>query len=252
MNSLTQPRSGGTTSTRGPVLAVASLVCGILGLVGSVAVVGGMIALVGLVLGALHLRKRVDARGLGWTGVWLSVVGMAASVGFAVFYAVALPQMMAGLQRGASVGFAQWEGKPAPDLEVARLDGSRLKLSDLKGRRVVLDFWATWCGPCVKEIPHFARLQREVGEEALVIVGLSREDRAVLKKFVEKNDVPYAVASVADLDLPEPYAGVQAIPTTFFLDEAGVIQRVAVGYHDFDALKEYAMGSGPAVPPPTP
>jgi len=226
---------------------MASLVLGILGLVGSVVVLGALLAFVGLVLGLVHLRRSANARSMGWAGVSFSIVGILCSVGFAAFYALALPRMMTGLEHGSgAVGYGAWVGKPAPDFEVTKLDGTRLKLSDLRGKRVVLDFWATWCGPCVMEIPHLAKLQLENGGETLSVVGLSQEDRVVLKKFTETHDVPYSIASVSEVDLPEPYASIRSIPTTFFIDESGILRDVVVGYHDFDALKRLALGEGEA------
>ncbi len=237
--------SSGTrrTGSRTPRLALASLVLGILGLVGSVVVFGSILAFVGLALGVTHLRRSNQARAMGWAGVSFSLAAMVCSFGFAAFYVRMLPQMVAGLEQGTgSGGYAAWVGKPAPDFEVTQLDGTRLKLSDLRGQRVVLDFWATWCGPCVMEIPHFAKLHREHASESLTILGLSREDRVVLKKFVETHDVPYTVASVENVELPEPYAGVRSIPTTFFIDASGTVQEVLVGYHDFESLKRLALG----------
>ncbi len=232
-----------------PRLALASLILGGIGLAGSVAVVGGALALVGLVAGVVHLRTNRQARAMGWVGVGFSSLAVLGSVAFAVFYMAVLPGMMPGGGRQHRTrGHEGWVGREAPDFEVARLDGSRMKLSDFRGRRVVLDFWATWCGPCVMEVPHLARLQREIGEDALVVIGLSREDRVVLKKFADKRDVPYPIASIEHADISEPYASVRAYPTTFFIDDSGVIRDVVVGYHDFDALRRLAVPAGNTTP----
>jgi peroxiredoxin len=238
--------SSGTTpgGSRTPRLALASLILGILGLAGSVVVFGSILAFVGLALGATHLRRSRQARAMGWAGVSFSLAAMVCSFGFAAFYVRMLPQMVAGIQQGpGSAGYAAWVGKLAPDFEVTKLDGTRLKLSDLRGQRVILDFWATWCGPCVMEIPHFSKLHREHGRDSLTVLGLSREDRVVLKRFVETHDVPYAIASVENVELPEPYGAIRSIPTTFFIDASGTIQEVVVGYHDFEALKRSALGT---------
>lgn len=242
----TSPASAGPSSDRGvlPGLAIASLVLGILGTLLSVVLVGAFLGLVGLVLGALHLARRKDARRLAWSGVGLSALGVLATAGFFALYTVSLRQITGGqpggIVRTGGPEFSEWHGKPAPDFEVPLLDGSSLRLADLRGKRVVLDFWATWCPPCVREIPHFSRIHREVSTNDLVIVGISSEDRAVLKPFVQAKDVPYPVASSVNRSLPEPFSQVAAIPTTFFLDRRGRIQHVAVGYHDYATLLEHA------------
>jgi len=227
-------------------LAVASLVLGILAFLGGILIVGAAFGILGLILGIVHLlRRNAGRRGLAWLGVLLSVFGIAASVAVTV---IALPHMRevwknmrdaVVAQRGGDSALDQWQGVLAPDFSVTTLDGKTIKLSELKGKRVVLDFWATWCPPCVKEIPHFIRLRNEASPDELVIVGISSEDAATLKAFVKKKGVNYPIAS-AD-DLPPPYRDVTGIPTTFFIDRQGVIQNVFVGYHDFDELKTHAL-----------
>jgi peroxiredoxin len=118
------------------------------------------------------------------------------------------------------------------------MEGNEIILSQLKGKRVVLDFWATWCPPCKKEIPHFIMLANEVKSDNLVIIGISSEDKSVLKNFIEKTGINYPIAS-AD-DLPLPFAQISSVPTTFFIDRNGIIQNVLVGYHDYDTLKANA------------
>jgi peroxiredoxin len=137
--------------------------------------------------------------------------------------------------------FDAWQGVLAPDISVTTLEGKTLKLSELKGKRVVLDFWATWCPPCRKEIPHFIELANGASPDELVIIGISSEDADTLKAFVKKNGINYPIA-LAD-DLPSPYSDVTGIPTTFFIDRQGVIQDVLVGYHDFNQLKSRALAT---------
>lgn len=227
-----------------PGLAVASLVLGILALASSVIVVGALLALPGLILGALHLRRRRDARVMGWSGVWLSILALVASGGFLTLYVVGVRHMAASQMGGGTTDYTQWHGKPAPELELTTLDGSPLRLSELKGRRVIVDFWATWCGPCVMEIPHFIQLQQEHSTNDLVIVGISAEDRAVLKPFASARSMNYPVASSMGQELPAPFDRIRAIPTTFFLDREGNIEEVVVGYHDYDSLKAKATRGG--------
>ncbi|MFN7141791.1 MAG: redoxin domain-containing protein, partial [Limisphaerales bacterium] len=222
-------------------LATASLILGILAVVFSLFLIGGVLGLVGLILGAVYLAKRRPPRTMAWWGVGLSLLSIVATVGFGSLYYFGYKEFRDALVNASSSSTGSptaWAGVLAPDLTVTTLDGETIQLSDLKGKRVILDFWATWCGPCVKEIPHFIELVKENSRDELVIVGISKEDVETLKPFVEKHGINYPIAS-AD-NLPSPYGDVTAIPTTFFIDRNGVIQSVLVGYHDLTSLRQHA------------
>jgi peroxiredoxin len=239
-------------------LAVASLVLGLLAFLSGILIVGAAFGILGLILGVVHLfRRNAGRRGLAWLGVLLSVIGIAASVAVVAVLLPHLPEAWKQIREAVtsaqradgSSTFDAWEGVLAPDFSVTTLDGKTIKLSELKGKRVVLDFWATWCPPCRKEIPHFIKLANEASPDELVIIGISSEDADTLKAFVKKNGINYPIAS-AD-ELPSPYTDVTGIPTTFFIDRRGVIQNVLVGYHDFDQLKAHALATD-AVSEPKP
>jgi peroxiredoxin len=238
MEGMTQqppPLSG--VSPRGG-LAVTSLVLGILAACFSFLLVGIVLGLIGLVLGVVHLRRSRPSKAMAWWGVGLSVFGLAASVGFGAFYFYAYKRIETVTQ-APDEDLAAWEGVAAPDFTFVSLDGKKAALSEFRGKRVVLDFWATWCGPCQKEMPHFIRLVNDASSNELVVVGISSEDEATLRPFVQRKGITYPVASASKL--PEPYGSVRAIPTTFFIDRQGVIQNVLVGYHDFAALRSHAL-----------
>lgn len=240
------PPVSGPGPQHGVGLAIATLVLGVLALCTSPILVGGVFGLAGLITGVLHLSRRGSARAMALSGTVLSGVAVLASVVLGIAYASWLGSLwdriatQAGSATPPAPGFDSWEGVKAPDLTVQTLEGQRIKLSELRGRRVILDFWATWCPPCVREIPHFARLHKETSRDQLVIVGVSDEDEDTLRQFLQKQQVPYTVGRAAE-PLPPPYANVTAIPTTFFIDRNGILQSVVVGYHDYDHLKKLAL-----------
>ena len=221
-------------------LAVSSLVLGILAVVLSLFLVGAILGLVGLVLGVLHLRRPHAPRGMAGWGVALSGLAIVASAGFGLVYYAAY-QAVEEMMVAGEVDLSVWEGVIAPDITVKSLDGETIQLSQLRGTRVILDFWATWCGPCVMEIPHFVQLVNEIPPEDLAIVGISSEDEATLRPFVKSHGINYPIVS-ADLSIP-PYSLVQAIPTTFVIDRNGVIQSVLLGYHDLTRLRALATAA---------
>jgi thiol-disulfide isomerase/thioredoxin len=114
----------------------------------------------------------------------------------------------------------------APDFKVDDLDGKPLSLSASRGKVILLNFWATWCGPCRAEIPDLIELQKKYGDH-LQIIGLDvdDDDAAEVKKFVEKNGINYPVG-MATNEIRVLYGGVAALPTSFVLDDQGrVVQK---------------------------
>jgi peroxiredoxin len=228
-------------------LAISSLVLGIVALFLSLIVVGIFFGVAGLILGAMHIFNKRGPTAMAWWGLTLSSIAIIASIGLGLVYWRGFNLAKTYFQ-SVTKNFQQentendpsrWEGVVAPDISVTTLDGQTINLSQLKGKRVVLDFWATWCGPCVSEIPHFNKLYQETSRQDLVIVGISQEDQATLKSFVKRKAVAYPIASATGL--PSPYGDVQTFPTTFFIDRNGVIQSVAVGARDFTQLKTAAL-----------
>jgi peroxiredoxin len=217
--------------------AVTALVLGLVSIGLSIVLVGGLIAMAGLAFGLAHLLRRPgQPRGMAVAGLVLSFVGFVASAGFGVLYYVAFDRVMNSIADGS--GASEWIGKESPDFTVTTIDGQIFKLSDFRGRRVVVDIWESWCGPCIQEIPHFNELRTSVAEDDLALIGISGEKESVLKPILGKHKMIYPIAS--SKDLPAPYSDANTIPTTFFIDRNGIIQTVLVGYHSFDVLKQHS------------
>ncbi|WP_370459154.1 TlpA disulfide reductase family protein [Aggregicoccus sp. 17bor-14] len=120
-------------------------------------------------------------------------------------------------------------GTRAPGFTLRTLDGGTLSLAQLRGRPVVLTFWAPWCAVCKAETPNLARLQRLAGERAHVVsVAVAYPGEEAVRRFVREQEVQGAVG-LGDDALQEAY-GVSALPTTLFLGEDGRVRHAAVGY----------------------
>ncbi|MBI3884965.1 MAG: TlpA family protein disulfide reductase [Opitutae bacterium] len=122
--------------------------------------------------------------------------------------------------------------RAAPAWSIKDLDGRDITAASLKGKVVVVDFWATWCGPCVTEIPGYVALQKKYGPEGLVIIGVSEDQGAkgpdLVRKFARQHGINYTLA-MDDGQISEAFGGFDAIPTTFLIDRAGNIRHSKVG-----------------------
>ena len=123
----------------------------------------------------------------------------------------------------------------APDFTLKDLDGNDLKLSDYRGKVVVLDFWATWCPPCRKGIPDFVEMQEKYGEDKFVIIGINldqgkeSEVLPMVTEFSEKYKINYPVV-MHNQEVVYAYGGIRSIPTTFVLDKEGKVRQGVQGW----------------------
>jgi len=117
----------------------------------------------------------------------------------------------------------------APDFTLESLDGKSVRLSDLRGKAVLLNFWATWCVPCKIEMPWLVELQSEYGPQGLQIVGVAMDDSSKedIAEFAKKMGVNYPVL-IGKNDVADAYA-VPAMPESFFIDRDGRIVDKIIG-----------------------
>lgn len=127
---------------------------------------------------------------------------------------------------------SRMEARPAPDFELAAVDGSRMRLSELRGRVVVVNFWATWCMPCRVEIPMLRSIYSDLKPEGLVVLGITQESPAQVAPFVREHEMNYPVLYDADGTVAESY-GIQGYPTVVIVDREGSIHSFTTGLNFF-------------------
>jgi peroxiredoxin len=128
-------------------------------------------------------------------------------------------------------------GAKAPDFELKTLAGDTVKLSDLKGKKVMLNFWATWCPPCKAEMPAMEEFHKEAGED-IVILAVNIDPHLDVKAFVDENKITFPIPLDEEDKVNETYQ-VLSIPTTYFIDTKGNIGNKYIGAMNLDAMKQY-------------
>lgn len=131
------------------------------------------------------------------------------------------------------------QGVPAPDFTLPALDGSKVSLSDFRGKAVLLNFWATWCPPCKIEMPWFEDLQKQYAKDGLVVLGVALDDSApaTIAKFASELGVNYQVLLGTD-QVSDDYGDVQYLPTTFYIARDGTIVDKMTGLLDRKDIEE--------------
>jgi len=153
----------------------------------------------------------------------------------ALLIAVVLLVALAYRQLAQGRGYALPAGTAAPGFHLPSLAGGDVDLGAYRGKVVVLNFWATWCPPCVEEMPSLERLHRTLGPEGLAVVAVSTdEDEAELRRFVSKNGVTMPVLRDPGGHLASGGYRTTGYPETFVLDRSGVVLQHVVGPTEWD------------------
>jgi thiol-disulfide isomerase/thioredoxin len=145
-------------------------------------------------------------------------------------------------------------GKIAPNFSLVALDGKKVSLSDFKGRPVLVNFWATWCGPCKVEMPWFEEFHKQYAAQGLEILGLADDVDAgkdAIGKVVQKTGVTYPIL-LTDGKVQTAYGGLDYLPMSFYIDRRGVIVEETAGLGSKDEIEAHikkmiASGTAPAV-----
>jgi thiol-disulfide isomerase/thioredoxin len=133
------------------------------------------------------------------------------------------------------------EGTRAPDFTLSTLGGKSVKLSDYSGKPVLMEFWATWCGPCRQQFPKMARLHEKYEGEVHFLLINTMEDAATVRKFGEKVKIPGTILLDPEDRVGELYR-TRILPSVFFLDSRGVIRAAVPGaIKDMDQFMERMM-----------
>jgi len=147
--------------------------------------------------------------------------------------------LLPGAVSGSQVGAESSEiGSPAPDFVLEDLSGNPVKLSDLRGRLVVLNFWATWCTPCRTEMPEFQEIYQR-NEQDLVVLGINLEEPSGdIQDFVSPLNITYPILLDNDGLVSKLYKVIQ-LPNTYFIDRDGIIRIRHIGFLSSDQFQEY-------------
>jgi peroxiredoxin len=145
--------------------------------------------------------------------------------------------------KSAGSGPAPRVGSEAPDFTLKDIDGKEVKLSALRGRPVMLNFWATWCPPCRAEIPTIAELYKSTHKDgAYEILGIATQsDNATIKAFTQEFSMTFPIAPDVESRITSLYH-VLPIPTSFFIDKDGIIRDTHVGIVDKETMEKWLLG----------
>jgi peroxiredoxin len=175
------------------------------------------------------MKRAVFIVGMLWTVLLLAVALMPA------FTSTVAPLLAA--QRGVVK-----PGEPAPNFQLRDMNGQAVSLSDLRGKIVLVNFWATWCGPCRIEMPAMERLYRTYDRKDFEILAVSTDAQgvAVTRPFQQENQLTFPILHDADFRVGLSY-GARTLPMTFMVDRQGIVRQQIFGARDWEAPEAHQL-----------
>ncbi len=135
-------------------------------------------------------------------------------------------------------------GEMAPQFELRNVDGQVVQLSEFRGKVVWINFWATWCGPCRRELPDIARLAAEFGDDDLVVLAVNQEQSAkVARDFWEELGLDLPILLDSNREVSDQYR-LRGLPDNFFIDREGVLQSFQLGFLVEEQMRESLAAAG--------
>ena len=162
------------------------------------------------------------------------------SLSFAVIALAACNQHPASVAQPRRTVIAPGElGSSLPDFSVRDLQGREISSADLRGKVVLIDFWATWCQPCKKEMPGYQKLVDRYGARGFAVVGFKFDTMADSEDpvhFAKRIGVHYPLAVAPD-ELKQKFGGIEGLPTTMLYDRKGILRKKVIGFEYTDAFE---------------
>ena len=181
------------------------------------------------ILGLRAVCHFLSKTGLFWGGMGIFCLLLGCDSGYS-------ESSFADAPSSHSVASRPSKGFPAPDFRLRDMHGKAVSLSDFKGKVVLLNFWATWCGPCRVEMPAMEALYRSMQSKGLEIVAVSvdQQGTAVTRPFQEAMGLTFPILHDQDYEVGLIY-GARTLPMTFAIDRRGIIRQVVFGSRDWNS-----------------
>jgi thiol-disulfide isomerase/thioredoxin len=162
-----------------------------------------------------------------------------ALAGFAGFVACSQPSIPATPAPAQAVIAPGQLGSPLPEFTLQDLRGHQLTSADLRGKVILIDFWATWCQPCKKEMPGYQKLFDRFGSQSFAVIGFKFDTMADTENpltFARKIGVHYPLAIASD-ELKQSFGGIEGLPTTMIYDRNGLLRQKIIGFEYTEVIE---------------